>query len=104
MVVVDGNKLVRSSFSQHSMFDGCQKRWWYFYVKKIRPLSDMCYANAGSILHSLCEKYYNNLDIPLDELKVYFEQSWSKYHLDSSKIKNKKDDYWLMFLNEKAFD
>jgi len=88
-----------TSFSQNTMFEKCQLCWYYKYIKKIPVIDDMCYANAGSVMHKILEKHYNNKEISLENLKNEFELLWKKYKLDESKIKLKKDEYWLMVIN-----
>ena len=89
----------RSSFSQHNTYEHC-KRWWYFLkVKNIPVISDMCHADAGNVVHECLQTYYNNKEITLDIIKQSFEQKWKHKKLDISKIKHKKDNFWVMTLD-----
>ena len=88
-----------TSFSQNNVFDGCPRQWYYSYIKKIPAISDMCYANAGSAIHKCLQRWYNGEEKSIDTLKQTFNNFWKSYKLDESKIKHKKDLYWLMILN-----
>jgi len=91
-----------TSFSQSTMFNKCQLCWYYKYIKKIPVVDDMCYADAGSVMHKVVEHYINNRN--REELKEMFNNLWLKYKLDKSKIRLKKDEYWLMILNAVNLD
>ena len=91
--------MATTSFSQNMTFNRCPKWWWYLKVKQIPVISDMCYADAGNVLHKCLELFYKGNIKTLDVLKVEFNNLWQTKNLDSSKIKNKKDEYWLMVVN-----
>jgi superfamily II DNA or RNA helicase len=91
----------RGSFSQCNMFDKYPRQWFFQYILKIPFFSDMCYANAGSAVHHCLEKYYQNKNIDLQELKNFLITEWLKYKLEVSKINHKQDEYWGMVLNSK---
>lgn len=89
----------RSSFSQHWMFTNC-KRWWYYSkIKKIVVVSDMCHADAGTVVHECLKLYYDDKTTSINSIKEEFEKKWKQKKLDESKIKFKKDNYWVMVLD-----
>lgn len=90
-----------TSFSQSTLFKNCQLSWYYKYIKKIPIYEDMCYAEAGNVIHKILEKYYNNKELNIEELKQEFNNLWKEKKLEDSKISLKKDEYWLMILNGK---
>jgi len=92
-------KGIRSSFSQHNIFNGCPRQWYLQYIKKIPAIQDMCYAHAGSVIHKCLEMYYEGKIKDMDKLKELFNTQWKNYKLGESKIKLKKDNYWLMIIN-----
>lgn len=90
---------IRSSFSQHNMFSLCKKCWLWAYVLKIpQCVQDMCYANAGTVIHKCMDKYYTE-KCDVQTIKDHFNMMWDKFYLSSSSIKHKKDEYWVMCLN-----
>jgi len=86
----------RSSFSQHNKFEQTPRWWFYEKVLKIPYYSDMCYANAGNVIHSVLEQWYKDTFKDISEAKKYFYEKWNSYQLDSSKIYKIKEEYWLM--------
>ena len=58
--------MIRTSFSQNNMFDSCPRQWYFQYIKKIPYVSDMCYAHAGSVVHTILESHYTNKK-PIEE-------------------------------------
>ena len=90
---------LKSSFSQHNTFTNCIKTWYWSYILKIPQVSDMCHANAGSCIHKVMQTYYTDNKKDMEECKKVFEEQWKKFHLDDTKLKIKKDEYWLMCLN-----
>lgn len=80
-------------------FDGCPRYWYYKYILKIPAISDMCYAYAGSAIHNTLEQWYSGNITEMDKAKQHFLKQWKINDLDNTKIKNKKDSYWLMILN-----
>lgn len=88
----------RSSFSQHSTFEKCPRMWYFQQIRKIPVLSDMCNADAGDVVHKTLQFYYNNKTKTMDEVKVEFNRLWQNKKLDESKLKSRKDEYWLMVL------
>jgi len=90
--------LKQTSFSQNNMINACLKWWYYNYLVKLKTDSDMCYADAGNVVHKCLEiSYTENKEI--SELKELFEFKWNDKKLGESKISSKKDAYWLMILN-----
>jgi len=87
-----------TSFSQNIMFEKCSRSWYLSYIKKIPSISDMSYAYAGSILHTLLEKFYKGEITEIEKLKDEFESLWGKQKFNDV-VRNKKESYWLMFLN-----
>lgn len=57
------------------------------------------YAHGGSSIHKVLEEYYNGATADIDKLKELFNQQWTSHKLDETKLKLKKDIYWLMILN-----
>lgn len=95
---MDITQLHRSSFSQHNLFDTCPRSWYYSSILKVPQSGEMHYANAGTCIHKSLDKYYNEkCDVQI--IKEFFETQWSKFNLQTSPIKLKKDEYWLMVLN-----
>jgi superfamily II DNA or RNA helicase len=90
---------IRSSFSQHNMFQQCARQWFYAKILGIQKLGDMSYANGGNAIHRTLEQYYTNQITETEKLKEFFNKIWSSYNLESSIISGKKDEYWLMILN-----
>lgn len=90
---------MRSSFSQHEMFEGCKRQWYYTYVKKLPQISDMSYAHRGTIVHDILESWYNKKYKDIEEAKKNFLDKWAKYKLDDTILKMKKDETWLMIIN-----
>jgi len=88
----------RSSFSQHMMFSNCPRSWYLSAIQKIYVPSDMCHANAGTAVHKALDKFYKD-GKKIDEAKQEFEYNWNKFKLDETKLRLKKDEYWLMVLN-----
>ncbi len=90
---------MRSSFSQHNLFNTCPRSWYMSYIQKIPTFQDMCYANAGTAVHKALDRYYGSETPNIDETKKEFDYQWSKLKLDTSMLRLKKDEYWLMVLN-----
>ena len=90
---------IRSSFSQHEVFETCPKTWYYKYVKKIPTADDFVYAHAGSVIHDVLENWYKGKYKDILECKEYFLSRWKDYNLPTSILKHKKDIYWEMCLN-----
>jgi len=88
----------RSSFSQHMMFSICPRSWYYSAILKIFVPSDMCHANAGTAVHKALDKYYKNGKV-MEDAKQEFECQWNKFKLDETKLRLRKDEYWLMCMN-----
>ena len=88
----------RSSFSQHNTFCQCQYYWYLSSIKKLEIISDMCYANAGDVVHKCLEFFYKNKS-SIEEVKNMFEIKWKEKKLDQSIIKHKFSEYWIMILN-----
>jgi len=88
---------VRSSFSQHELFENCSRLWFYNYVLGIRPDSDMSYANAGNAIHECLELHYKN-DISINDVKTAFKIKWKQKGLENGILKDKQDAYWLMIV------
>ena len=91
--------MARSSFSQHNMFVNCQRWWFYSYLKKIPVYQDTCYMDAGTVIHHVLQKYYDKVFVEIEPLKEYFNQEWTKYKLDDTKLTTKRVAYWDMVLN-----
>lgn len=89
----------RSSFSQSSAYSKCARMWFFNKVLKIDVPQDFCYANAGSVVHTLLEDYYSKKCIDREEMRKNFDIEWQKYELEKSKIALKKPEYWLMVIN-----
>jgi superfamily II DNA or RNA helicase len=89
----------RSSFSQHNKFEHFPRQWFYEKILKIPYISDMCYADAGNVIHHTIQAYYEKKVNTIAEAKVYFNDEWNKFNLDGTKVAMDKDAYWLMFLN-----
>jgi superfamily II DNA or RNA helicase/CRISPR/Cas system-associated exonuclease Cas4 (RecB family) len=90
---------IKSSFSQHNLFAMCPKTWYWSYILKIPQVSDMCYANGGTCIHKTLQKYYTDNKKNMEECKEVFGDNWQKFHLDDTKLKLKRDEYWLMCVN-----
>jgi superfamily II DNA or RNA helicase len=87
------------SHSSMEKFRACM-RWWTLYkIKGIEVPSDMTYAHAGTVIHTVLEEYYNDTDKKIEDLKVLFNKEWDKFKLSNSKVSDKKDLYWMMVLN-----
>ena len=89
----------RTSFSQNNLFETCPRTWYYQYILKVPSVSDMCYADRGTVVHKSLEKYYSKKENSIEEIKEFFNLSWDKYKLDDTKLKTKKDESWLMVIN-----
>ena len=88
-----------TSFSQNNLFDQCPRTWYMKYIQKIPGIEDLCYAHRGNVVHKTLEQYYPYKQLSIQELKVIFNNLWTKYKLVDTKLKNKKDESWLMVLN-----
>ena len=90
---------IRSSFSQHNLFEKCA-RWWYFqYIQRLPVSSDMSYAHAGNAIHKTLQQYYDGKVSDVEKIKEIFSNYWEGYKLHQGKLNLKKDEYWLMILN-----
>jgi len=69
------------------------------YVQKIPGIEDLVYAHRGNVVHHCLENYYPDKKMSIPEVKEMFNKEWKKFKLDNSKLKNKKDETWLMILN-----
>lgn len=87
-----------TSFSQNNLFSKCARWWWYAYIKKIPTIQDMCYANAGTIIHKILEIHYSG-EKDIEKLKEEFNRLWNHYKLPTTKLRLKNDLYWSMVLN-----
>jgi len=87
-----------TSFSQNNLFEQCPRAWFFSYIKKIPSISDMSYADAGSVLHKVLEKFYKKEITDINKLKDEFELQWGKKKFNDV-VANKKESYWLMVLN-----
>jgi len=90
---------IKSSFSQHNLFEKCARGWVYTYLKKIKVPQNMMHAHAGSVIHTCLDKFYNGEVSNIRELKILFNNEWTKYKLETTDLKLKKDQYWLMIVN-----
>jgi len=88
-----------TSFSQNTLFENCPRTWYMKYIQKIPGIEDLVYAHRGNVVHHCLENYYPDKKMPIPELKQMFNKEWKKFKLDESKLKNKKDETWLMILN-----
>ncbi len=88
-----------TSFSQDQLFEDCSRSWLYKYILKIPTFDDMCYAHAGSVIHKCLENYYKGSISNMEDLRKNFEHQWLRYKLPDTKLKLKKDSYWLMVIN-----
>jgi len=86
-----------TSFSQNWMFQTCQRQWYNQYILKIPVVSDFTYANAGSTIHKIIQKYYEG-ETDITKLKMDFNILWESYKLHQGILKMKVDAYWLMVL------
>lgn len=93
-----------TSFSQNMLFWNCPRTWYMKYVQKIPGIEDLVYAHRGSVVHNCLEEFYPEKTKTIEEIKELFESEWNKYKLSESKLKNKKDETWLMVLNAMQFD
>lgn len=91
--------MTRSSFSQNILFTKCRRSWYYKYVKKLPVVSDMMYADAGSVIHKTLENYYNGKYKTMQETKDSFLLQWKLRKLPGTALKNRIDNYWLMIIN-----
>jgi len=87
-----------TSFSQNNMYSNCSRCWYFKYVKKLQTDDDMCYANAGNVVHKCLQEYYTN-NSPQAIIRDLFDKKWQHYKIDESKIADKKEEYWNMVLN-----
>jgi len=90
---------IRSSFSQHELFESCPKTWYYKYIRKVPVSQDMAYAHAGSVIHDCLERWYKGDEKDIEALKGFFKTQWDKYNLANGILEDRIDDYWLMVLN-----
>ena len=88
-----------TSFSQNNVFNNCSRWWFLQYIKKVPTVQDMCYADAGTVLHSTLQKYYSNEIKDLNDLKAFFNKEWNSKNLPATKLRFKQDSYWVMALN-----
>jgi len=84
-----------TSFSQNWMFNICARQWYNQYILKIPVVSDFTYANAGSVIHKIIQKYYDG-ETDIIKLKMDFNVLWESYKLHQGILKMKVDLYWLM--------
>lgn len=89
----------RSSFSQHNLFHQCPRSWYYSAILKVQTEQDFKYANAGSSIHKVLDKFYSKQITTIEQAKEDFEQQWKRYNLDATDLKLEKDAYWNMILN-----
>jgi len=69
------------SFSCINTFYGCERQFWYNYIKHYEPeTSMMAYADGGNCVHTTLEQY----DKPLDDLIVLLEKLWKDKKLDTT--------------------
>jgi len=90
---------IRSSFSQNILFSKCPRSWFYKYIKKIPVVSDMMYADAGTVLHKTLDNYYQGKFNSMKDTKECFMLQWKLKKLPGTVLKNKVDNYWLMVVN-----
>src|SRR6056297_1862789 len=88
-----------TSFSQNTLFENCPRTWYMKYVQKIPGIEDLVYAHRGNVVHHCLENYYPDKKMSIQEVKEMFNKEWKKFKLDESRLKNKKDETWLMILN-----
>jgi len=94
--------MVKLSYSSISTFLSC-KRWYYLNkIEKLRVPQDTKYMDRGTVVHKVLEDYFTK-NLPLEELKMLFNEEWDKYSLDL-KMAGKKDETWLMVVNGMNID
>ena len=87
-----------TSFSQNNMFQECE-RWWYnSYIRKIPTITDWSYANAGKVVHTVIETFYNG-EKDKTVLRKLFDKEWYGFGLHNSHLKLRADAYYLMCIN-----
>jgi len=69
------------------------------YIQKIPGVSDMCYANRGTVVHECLETFYKNKQTEQSIIAEQFEQLWTKFKLDETKLAHEKELTWEMILN-----
>lgn len=73
--------------------------WWYEKVRKIVvPEQEMCWANAGSVVHHVLEAFHKKECTVTHDLFQLFEKEWNSFKLDDTRLKNDKEIYWGMIL------
>ena len=87
-----------TSFSQDNMFSKCNRCWFFKYVVKLETHDDMCYADAGNVIHKCMQEHYTNGSSEA-VVRELFDSKWKHYKIDDSKIFDKKDKYWNMVVN-----
>lgn len=55
--------------------------------------------DAGTVLHHVLQKWYDGEFQDIEQAKDFFNNEWTKYKLEDTPLKLKKDSYWLMCLN-----
>jgi len=94
----------RLSHSQVNMWKGCRKQWEFNYLKKIPNKSDMSYAHRGNVVHDTIEYVYTNKIEGYQNIEEIFYKFWNKYNMDSTKLKDKKQESLQMVYNAKLLN